>query len=157
MSKFVTTLHIDLTQITKNLPKGALVEKVRLDAKNNVEVLWDCDALVTPYQFHVEFPLKNLVEKELPGGVKQKAQIDAERKLAAEAAKQQPAEEPKHEVINKLVKNQGILCVKCGKQIHWNGLDSYVHSDGKKSNHKAQKSELLSIDPVKQTHEGAAA
>lgn len=70
MSKFKTSIPVDVDAIKKLLPEGAYVHGVEWDEEQkDVNVLWEHDAFKTPVDFPVEFPRVNLEEQKLPEGV----------------------------------------------------------------------------------------
>lgn len=69
MSKFLTTLSIDVQAVLEMLPAGSSIQDVRLtETKRAVEILWDNDNLRTPYTVPIPFPLENL-NGDLPKNV----------------------------------------------------------------------------------------
>jgi hypothetical protein len=67
MSKFKTTIPVDVEQVKKLLPPGAHLDGVTFDAGNNsVEVRWQHDGFRTPLDHAVEYPLAKLIAQNLP-------------------------------------------------------------------------------------------
>lgn len=57
MSKFKTTIPVDLDGVLSKLPKGSAVLGITLrEDKKAVEVVWDHDQFRTPYTFPVDCP-----------------------------------------------------------------------------------------------------
>ncbi len=70
MSKFVTRIPVDVEAVRALLPKGALVERVRWNAKASlVEVEWDHQPFHSALDFPVAFEQELLEAKKLPKGV----------------------------------------------------------------------------------------
>lgn len=64
MSKFKTTLPVNVAEIIGKLPKASFVHSVTLlPDRTGVEIVWDCDALKTAYTFPIEYPLERLLEQ----------------------------------------------------------------------------------------------
>lgn len=61
MSKFLTSIPVDVDSVTKALPAGSYLHKVEYNEDTKaVDVVWDCDAFVTPFDHPVEFPVAKL-------------------------------------------------------------------------------------------------
>ncbi len=70
MSKFITSIPIDVESIKGKLPKGCFIHSISWNAeKSKLEITWEHHKLVTPYTFPVEFPVYNLSGK-LPKDVR---------------------------------------------------------------------------------------
>lgn len=70
MSKFVTTLSVDLDALLKNVPRGTHIHSATLsDDKKSVAVVWDNPVLVHRIGDGSEFPIENAISGELPDGV----------------------------------------------------------------------------------------
>jgi len=71
MSKFKTSIPVDVESIKKLLPEGAYLHGVEWDKQqSDVNILWEHDKFVTPHDFATEFPRANLEQEKLPDGVK---------------------------------------------------------------------------------------
>lgn len=70
MSKFITSISVDLPSVVKALPAGSYLHAVRLNPVTSVvEVEWEHDAFKTPWTFCTEFPLGDLLGKRTPKGI----------------------------------------------------------------------------------------
>lgn len=69
MSKFITKLPIDVTEVTGRLPSKSEVREVTWNGKE-LEIQWDNQDLETPFTFPVELTVKDLFDKKLPECVK---------------------------------------------------------------------------------------
>jgi hypothetical protein len=71
MSKFSTTIPVDIASIIAKLPQDNFIHSVSLNADNSgVEIVWESSKFVTPVTFPTEFPVKDIEKKVLPKGVK---------------------------------------------------------------------------------------
>lgn len=82
MSLFRTDLPVDLSQVTKHLPKDAKVTRMDLiqesdgpEIKALIQFTWESWNLVTPFTIAVNFPVEQLKAKELPVNVKVREKI----------------------------------------------------------------------------------
>jgi len=67
MSKFITTLPVDLAGVVKSLPAGSYLHAVRLNPVTSVvEIEWEHDAFRTPWTFGADFPLADLQGRKVP-------------------------------------------------------------------------------------------
>lgn len=67
MSKFVTTIPVDVHGVLALLPKRATPLDVRFDPELEVvAVEWDDDDLVTPFTFPLEYSIERLKADQLP-------------------------------------------------------------------------------------------
>lgn len=70
MSKFKTSIAVDVEAIKKLLPDGAFIHGVEWDeVEGDVNILWEHEKLVTGRDFPIEFPITNLEVKKLPKGI----------------------------------------------------------------------------------------
>ncbi len=71
MSKFLTTIPLDTSPLTKAVPEGATVHEVRWNhASGEIECLWEDERLSTGLTVAVRFEFKDLKAAKLPRGVK---------------------------------------------------------------------------------------
>jgi hypothetical protein len=78
MSKFVTSIPVDVEAIKRSLPPGAFFHHVQAGVGlERVEVVWEHEGLKTPWDYPLEFPAALLGTKQLPAGV-----IDTRRTTA---------------------------------------------------------------------------
>lgn len=71
MSKFVTSIGVDVEGLLAQLPKTAYVHGVTYNPQlTRVEVTWEDDSLMSRYTFPVEFTLAQLSAAEMPDGVR---------------------------------------------------------------------------------------
>lgn len=71
MSKFVTTIAVDVKGVLQALPARGTPLDVRFNPEaSTVEVEWDDDDFETGYTFPVEFPLELLKAGRLPKNVR---------------------------------------------------------------------------------------
>ncbi len=76
MSKFKTSIPVDVKGVMALLPKGVHVHKTLFNAEaQTVEIEWDHDAFRTPVTFAVEFPAENIRTGKLPTGVTAVAKV----------------------------------------------------------------------------------
>lgn len=62
MSKFRTTIPVDLKSVIAKLPERSNVLSVEYNAAScEIELIWDNDKLTTPYTFPLDYPLEKLV------------------------------------------------------------------------------------------------
>lgn len=74
MSKFTTTIPVDVQEVVRALPAGSSVQKINVKLESSlttasplpvgIEIIWDNDQLKTPYTFPLDFPLKKLMRKK---------------------------------------------------------------------------------------------
>lgn len=67
MSKFVTTLNVDIDTLTKNAPRGTFIHSATLSAdRKTVAVVWDNPCFVSHGSDGMEFSIEQLQAGELP-------------------------------------------------------------------------------------------
>jgi hypothetical protein len=71
MSKFITTIPVDLDSVLKLLPSGAFLERVSFNGRG-VDVVWDHRPFHTGLDFPVPFGTEDLIAKKLPAKVRLK-------------------------------------------------------------------------------------
>lgn len=92
MSKFLTSITVDVESVRKLLPAKAFQGEIRFNpALSTIEILWEDDNLVTPFTFATEFPLEALKERKIPAGVKLRKQLAAEKSAAEKKHKTEQA------------------------------------------------------------------
>ena len=63
MSRFKTTIPINLGEVINKLPARSYVESVEISAdRKSAEVVWGCDDLKTGFTFPVEMPVEKIGE-----------------------------------------------------------------------------------------------
>lgn len=68
-TKFDTRLKVPVLETIDALPTGAHLEKVYWDAEARAVVMeWSHDHIRAPMQYGNDFPLENLLKRELPAG-----------------------------------------------------------------------------------------
>ena len=71
MSRFKTTILVDVEAVKASLPKNAFIHGIRfVETPPSVELEWEHDDLKTPYTFSMEFSAADLQAKKLPADVK---------------------------------------------------------------------------------------
>ena len=68
MSKFKTSIPVDVSQITNLLPARASVLEIRFEG-SAITVEWDDDDLVTPYMYALDFTVEQLQWVNLNGSL----------------------------------------------------------------------------------------
>ena len=68
MSKFVTSIPVDVDIVIASLPERSFVHSVTLlrppaGGPTSIEIVWDNDALKTAYTFPLPYPLEKLLGK----------------------------------------------------------------------------------------------
>ena len=67
MSKFVTTLNVDIDALLKNAPRGTFIHSATLsDDRKTVAVVWDNPRFVSHGSDGMEFSIEQLQAGELP-------------------------------------------------------------------------------------------
>ena len=67
MSKFKTSIPVDVEAIKKLLPAGAFLHGVEWDEEQkDVNIIWEHEGLVTGRDYPLEFPRENLEKQKLP-------------------------------------------------------------------------------------------
>ena len=85
MSKFKTSIPVDIKRVTDALPLSSYLEGVQFNRESStVEVLWENDRLRTPFTFASEWPAEKLPE----------ARETVAKALAAEESAEAPAPPP---------------------------------------------------------------
>ncbi len=71
MSKFKTSIPVDVAGVKQLLPEGSHIDGVTFDeSAGTVSVHWQHDRFRTPFDHAVEFPMPNLERAQVPKGVK---------------------------------------------------------------------------------------
>jgi hypothetical protein len=61
MSKHKTSVPVNVASVIAALPKNSYVHSAELnEARDGVDIVWENDAIKTPYTFPVEYPLDKL-------------------------------------------------------------------------------------------------
>lgn len=86
MSKFVTSIAVDVESVKKLLPGKAFFAEVRFNREaSTVEIVWEDDNLVTPFTNATEFKVEFLRDRQLPKGVRLRKDVVQKPKSAAPA------------------------------------------------------------------------
>lgn len=92
MSKFVTSIPVDVESVRKLLPAKAFFIGLKFNAESSaVELSWEDDNLVTPYTDAIEFPVEALKNRQLPKLVRLRKDVVAERAAAENKRKAETA------------------------------------------------------------------
>jgi hypothetical protein len=83
MSAFITEIPVDLEHVKKLLPADTDFEGFNWDHINNkLFMRWGNRKLVTPFSFHMDFPLQLLKDGKLPAQVSNRGEIPVVEKPA---------------------------------------------------------------------------
>lgn len=94
MSKFKTTIPVDVAAVKKLLPAGAFFDGVSFDDEtNSVEVRWQHDPFKTPFDHAIEFPIEHLQAGEVPSFVKAEKRVPAVASPVEPSAEAEPTSE----------------------------------------------------------------
>lgn len=85
MSKYKTTIPVDVAGLIQNLPKGSSINGVTLrDDRSGVDVLWEHDDYTTPYTFAVECPDPMVLKRTVQSP---KSKVQSEVPVSGQEAK----------------------------------------------------------------------
>lgn len=85
MSKFKTDIPIDVEELKKLLPPNHHFTKILFNEDQSaVELHWEHDQMVTPFDFAMSFPVELLKRQQLPKGARMAEEIHREKRQTVE-------------------------------------------------------------------------
>lgn len=101
MSRFKTSIPVDVAAVIKLLPARSYVEAVTLSAdRASVELVWGCDDLVTPYTFPVECSVADLQARRATADKAREERLAQLTQGAGNSEASESANPPKSQIGN---------------------------------------------------------